>query len=154
MGQGERGRPQGRCGRYAAEEIGPLVEPLLVLLLPCACCAGRVGRIFLERVLHCTWFVNSAAHLWGDRPYDPASNPAENPFVAVASLGEGWHNWHHKYPFDYAASEYGITSQFNPTKLIIDVAAACGMVYERKRATAMWTREKAKLQASIKAKAG
>merc|ERR1719221_2331799 len=91
---------------------------------------------------------------WTHRPYAPASNPAENQFVAVASLGEGWHNWHHKYPFDYAASEYGIASQFNPTKLIIDVAAACGMVYERKRATAMWAREKAKLQSSIKAKAG
>lgn len=112
--------------------------------------AGALRYVY---VLHCTWFVNSAAHLWGDRPYDPASNPAENPFVAVASLGEGWHNWHHKYPFDYAASEYGVTSQYNPTKLIIDLAAACGMVHDRKRATAMWAREMTKLQAASKAKA-
>ena len=65
-------------------------------------------------------FVNSAAHLWGERPYDPKSNPAENPWVAILSVGEGWHNWHHKYPFDYAASEFGVASQFNPTKLFID----------------------------------
>ena len=97
-------------------------------------------------LLHCTWFVNSAAHLWGDRPYDPASNPAENWFVAVCALGEGWHNWHHKYPFDYAASEFGVLRQFNPTKLVIDLAASCGLVTERKRATAMWAREKAKMR--------
>jgi stearoyl-CoA desaturase (delta-9 desaturase) len=101
-------------------------------------------------VLHCTWFVNSAAHLWGERPYDPDSNPAENPWVAILSVGEGWHNWHHKYPFDYAASEYGILRQFNPSKLVIDVCAAVGLVTERKRATAMWAREKAKLAAKAK----
>jgi len=107
-------------------------------------------------VLHCTWLVNSAAHLWGERPYDPKSNPAENPLVAIASIGEGWHNWHHKYPFDYAASEYGVDRQFNPTKMVIDAAAAVGLVTERKRATGMWAREKAKLAkeaAEAKAKA-
>ena len=102
-------------------------------------------------VLHCTWFVNSAAHLWGERPYDPDSNPAENPMVSILAIGEGWHNWHHKYPFDYAASEYGILRQFNPTKLVIDIAASVGLVSERKRATAMWAREKAKMQAKTKA---
>ena len=107
--------------------------------------AGAVRYVW---VLHMTWFVNSAAHLWGERPYDPKSNPAENPLVAVASLGEGWHNWHHKYPFDYAASEYGVTRQFNPTKLIIDSAAAVGLVTDRKRATNMWQREKSKREKS------
>merc|ERR1711920_1214764 len=103
-------------------------------------------------VLHCTWLVNSAAHLWGSRPYDPASNPAENPLVAVASIGEGWHNWHHKYPFDYAASEYGITCQFNPTKMIIDMCASIGLVSDRKRATKMWAREQLKLAEKAQAK--
>ena len=66
-------------------------------------------------------------------------------FVAIAAIGEGWHNWHHKYPFDYAASELGVLRQYNPTKLIIDVCASVGLVSERKRATAMWNREKAKM---------
>jgi len=100
-------------------------------------------------VLHFTWLVNSAAHLWGERPYDPASNPAENPLVSIAAMGEGWHNWHHKYPFDYAASEYGVLRQFNPSKLVIDTCAAVGLVYDRKRATGMWAREKAKLGKSM-----
>ena len=70
----------------------------------------------------------------------------------VLAIGEGWHNWHHKYPFDYAASELGVSSQFNPTKLAIDLAAALGMVSDRKRATAMWAREQAKRGAEAKAK--
>ena len=103
-------------------------------------------------VLHCTWCVNSVAHLWGERPYDEAINPAENRLVSVLAIGEGWHNWHHKYPFDYAASEFGVSSQFNPTKLAIDLGAALGMVSDRKRATAMWAREKAKRRAEAKTK--
>jgi stearoyl-CoA desaturase (delta-9 desaturase) len=97
--------------------------------------------------------VNSAAHIWGDHPYDPASWPSENPFVSLGAIGEGWHNWHHKYPFDYAASEYGVHRQFNPTKLIIDIAAGGGLVTHRKRATAMWAREKAKQAEQAKQKA-
>lgn len=89
-------------------------------------------------VLHFTWCVNSAAHLYGDHPYDVMSYPAENPFVSWCAVGEGWHNWHHKYPFDYAASEFGISSQFNPSKLFIDVCAYLGLVWGRKRGTAAW----------------
>jgi len=91
-------------------------------------------------VLHFTWCVNSAAHLFGNHPYDPKSWPAENPFVSVVAVGEGWHNWHHKYPFDYAASEFGVDRQFNPTKMFIDFFAALGLVTKRKRATGAWMR--------------
>ena len=57
--------------------------------------------------LHCTWLVNSAAHLWGDRPYDKTSNPADNAFVCYAAFGEGWHNYHHTFPYDYSTGEWG-----------------------------------------------
>jgi len=95
-------------------------------------------------VLHFTWCVNSAAHLYGDHPYDVLSYPAENPWVSYMAVGEGWHNWHHKYPFDYAASEFGISSQFNPSKLMIDSFAWLGLVWGRKRATAAWNMNKAR----------
>jgi len=96
------------------------------------------GCLRVVCVYHFTWCVNSVAHLWGDRPYDPRSNPAENAFVSVVTLGEGWHNWHHKYPFDYAASEFGISSRFNPSKLFIDTFAKMGLVTGRRRAVDMW----------------
>ena len=86
--------------------------------------------------------VNSAAHLYGDHPYDPKSWPAENPLVSVMAIGEGWHNWHHKYPFDYAASEFGISKQFNPTKLFIDMCIFLGLASNPKRATGAWKKNR------------
>lgn len=97
--------------------------------------AGALRYVF---VLHATWCVNSAAHLFGDHPYDPSIYSAENPMVSLGAMGEGWHNWHHKYPFDYAASEFGIDKQFNPTKLFIDTCCMLGLASERKRATGAW----------------
>lgn len=49
---------------------------------------------------------------------------------------------HHKYPFDYAASEFGVSHQFNPTKMFIDALAAVGLVTNRKRATGAWEKLK------------
>lgn len=40
-------------------------------------------------VLHCTWLVNSAAHLWGHRPYDKNIQPKENDSVVYLTFGEG-----------------------------------------------------------------
>ena len=63
-------------------------------------------------------------------------------------VGEGWHNWHHKYPYDYAASECGIHKQFNPTKLFIDLMVLVGLASDCKRATGAWTQVKAKRDAA------
>jgi stearoyl-CoA desaturase (delta-9 desaturase) len=102
------------------------------------------GALRYILVLHATWLVNSAAHFYGDHPYDPKSWPAENPIVSYLAVGEGWHNWHHKYPYDYAASEYGIDRQFNPTKLFIDFFCLVGLASDCKRGTGAWSQLKAK----------
>jgi stearoyl-CoA desaturase (delta-9 desaturase) len=104
------------------------------------------GALRYVCVLHFTWLVNSWAHFFGDHPYDPQSWPAENPIVSVLALGEGWHNWHHKYPFDYATSEFGVTKQYNPTKFFVDVCCFLGLAYDRKRATGAWAKLKAQRQ--------
>lgn len=80
--------------------------------------------------LHSTWLINSAAHMWGDRPYDKSINPSENRFVSFWAMGEGFHNYHHTFPTDYAASEFGY--DLNLTKLFIDLLALVGWVYDRK----------------------
>lgn len=90
--------------------------------------------LFLFRyvmTLHSTWFVNSAAHLWGERRYDGHINPSDNRFVCVAAIGEGWHNYHHTFPYDYATSEWG--PRLNMTTIIIDFMAMLGLVYDRKQ---------------------
>lgn len=95
-------------------------------------------------VLHATWMVNSVAHFYGYRPYTPFIRPCENLLTALCTLGEGWHNWHHTYPFDYATSEFGIFGQWNPSKLLIDVCCWLGLAYDRKRATGLWQMKKAR----------
>jgi len=64
------------------------------------------------------------------------------------ALGEGWHNWHHVYPWDYSTSEYGIWQRWNPTKLLIDIFAAFGLVWDRKRAVETWKAAKARMAKS------
>lgn len=80
--------------------------------------------------LNCTWLVNSAAHMWGFRPYDKNIIPRENYIVSILAHGEGYHNFHHTFPYDYATSEfkYGI----NFTTLFIDAMAFIGLAYDRK----------------------
>lgn len=99
--------------------------------------------------MHCTWLVNSAAHYFGDHPYDTTSHPTENPIVSMLSFGEGWHSFHHHFPFDYAASEFGVASQFNPAKLIIDACARVGLVWGRKRATRSWALRRKRRDADL-----
>jgi len=82
--------------------------------------------------------INSIAHFFGERPYDEKLMPAENAFCNLISLGEGGHNWHHKYPFDYAGSEFDIFERFNPTKFFIDLLASMGHVTDRKSAKTAW----------------
>ncbi|EER17984.1 Acyl-CoA desaturase, putative [Perkinsus marinus ATCC 50983] len=85
-------------------------------------------------VLHATWAVNSVVHRWGVRPYDQSAFTTENPFVAFFALGEGWHNWHHAFEWDYATSEMGVWQQYNPTKAFIDFMCWLGLAWGRRRA--------------------
>jgi len=48
-------------------------------------------------VYHGTWLVNSASHLWGYQTYDTNEGSTNNWWVALLSLGEGWHNNHHAF---------------------------------------------------------
>ncbi|XP_056098902.1 stearoyl-CoA desaturase b isoform X2 [Rhinichthys klamathensis goyatoka] len=84
-------------------------------------------------VLNATWLVNSAAHMWGMRPYDNSINPRENKFVAFSAIGEGFHNYHHTFPHDYATSEFG--SRLNLTKAFIDLMCFFGLAKDCKRVT-------------------
>ncbi|CAG5905045.1 unnamed protein product [Menidia menidia] len=82
-------------------------------------------------VLNATWLVNSAAHMWGNRPYDKNINPRENKFVTFSAIGEGFHNYHHSFPYDYATSEFGC--KLNLTTCFIDFMCFLGLATDRKR---------------------
>ncbi|KAM3964209.1 acyl-CoA desaturase [Aphomia sociella] len=82
-------------------------------------------------VLNVTWLVNSAAHKWGSKPYDKNINPVETKPVSLVVLGEGFHNYHHTFPWDYKTAELGGYS-LNITKLFIDTMAKIGWAYDLK----------------------
>uniref|UniRef100_A0A8D2CRF4 stearoyl-CoA 9-desaturase n=1 Tax=Sciurus vulgaris TaxID=55149 RepID=A0A8D2CRF4_SCIVU len=82
-------------------------------------------------VLNATWLVNSAAHLYGYRPYDKNIDSRENILVSLGAVGEGFHNYHHTFPYDYSASEY--RWHINFTTFFIDCMAALGLAYDRKK---------------------
>ncbi|OWR40684.1 acyl-CoA desaturase HassNPVE [Danaus plexippus plexippus] len=82
-------------------------------------------------VLNVTWLVNSAAHKWGDKPYDKNINPVETKPVSLVVLGEGFHNYHHTFPWDYKTAELG-HYQLNFSKLFIDFMATIGWAYDLK----------------------
>ncbi|KAM9462691.1 acyl-CoA desaturase 1-like [Clarias gariepinus] len=82
-------------------------------------------------VLNATWLVNSAAHMWGNRPYDVNINPRENRFVAFSAIGEGFHNYHHTFPYDYGTSEFGYKLNF--TTWFIDFMCVLGLAKDRRR---------------------
>jgi stearoyl-CoA desaturase (delta-9 desaturase) len=59
-----------------------------------------VWGFFISTVLlyHGTFTVNSLAHIFGRRRFETGDNSRNNWFVALITLGEGWHNNHHYYP--------------------------------------------------------
>lgn len=52
----------------------------------------------LTVLLHVTWFVNSATHMWGYRNYETTDKSTNLWWVGLLAFGEGWHNNHHAYP--------------------------------------------------------
>ncbi|MBX3283770.1 MAG: fatty acid desaturase [Actinobacteria bacterium] len=46
---------------------------------------------------HCTFFVNSLAHVFGRRRYATTDTSRNSAIIAFLTLGEGWHNNHHYY---------------------------------------------------------
>ena len=61
--------------------------------------SGLFVGFFLSTVLawHATFVVNSLAHVFGARRFATADTSRNNWFIALFTLGEGWHNNHHHY---------------------------------------------------------
>lgn len=46
---------------------------------------------------HATFAINSLAHVYGSRRFETADTSRNNWWLAVITMGEGWHNNHHRY---------------------------------------------------------
>jgi stearoyl-CoA desaturase (Delta-9 desaturase) len=91
---------------------------------------------FLRLVVshHFTFFINSLAHIWGNRPYTDANTARDNGILAVLTFGEGYHNFHHLFAHDY---RNGVRWwQWDPTKWLIGGLKLVGLAHGLKRAPA------------------
>lgn len=86
-------------------------------------CGDFWGAFFIATWLrlftlhHCTWFINSLAHTWGDKPFCQEQSAVNNYILALLTFGEGYHNYHHVFANDY---RNGIRwYHFDPTKWVI-----------------------------------
>ena len=58
-----------------------------------------VWGFFISTTLlfHATFTINSLGHIWGSRRFDTKDHSRNNPWFALLTLGEGWHNNHHRF---------------------------------------------------------
>jgi len=107
----------------------PTKGDILARMLGCFVWAGLVRIVLIH---HTTWLINSAAHWVGRQPYTSEDSSKDNEFVALLTLGEGYHNFHHAFQGDY---RNGVRWwQYDPTKWWIKFNTFIGMTHSLKRA--------------------
>lgn len=89
------------------------------------------GLLRLVLTHHFTFFINSLCHMFGTRPYTDENTARDNGLLALLTWGEGYHNYHHYFQYDY---RNGVKWwQYDPTKWIIGLLAKVGLASNLKR---------------------
>jgi stearoyl-CoA desaturase (delta-9 desaturase) len=92
---------------------------------------GGVLRVVISH--HGTFFINSLCHMVGGRPYSREHSARDSAVMAVLAFGEGYHNFHHSFPFDY---RNGIRRwHFDPAKWLIFGLSRLGLARDLRRAS-------------------
>ncbi|NHC03499.1 acyl-CoA desaturase [Acinetobacter sp. 187] len=90
---------------------------------------GGLVRLILSH--HVTFFINSLCHMWGKRPYTDENTARDNFWLAIATWGEGYHNYHHIFQYDY---RNGVKWwQYDPTKWLIWTFSKFGLAKNLRR---------------------
>lgn len=136
----------GTCGNVSDMENDPFyrwisktyiwhIVGLFVVLLALGGVAAVVwlGALRMVLVYHATWFVNSAAHVWGTQSYKTKDLSRNLWWVAVITFGEGWHNNHHA--FEYSARHGLEWWQIDATWCMICLLEKLGLAWDIKLPT-------------------
>jgi len=90
-----------------------------------------IGQLIIGLLLrivathHSTFLINSAAHWFGTQPYTDANSARDNALLAPFTFGEGYHNYHHMWQWDYRNGPRWY--QWDPAKWLIAAAAWVGL---------------------------
>jgi stearoyl-CoA desaturase (Delta-9 desaturase) len=108
----------------------PLIVGLLTGRVLGCLLIGGVLRIVVSH--HGTFFINSLCHMVGGQPYSREHSARDSAVMAVLAFGEGYHNYHHSFPFDY---RNGVKVwQFDPAKWMIWTLSRLGLARDLRRA--------------------
>jgi stearoyl-CoA desaturase (Delta-9 desaturase) len=89
------------------------------------------GALRISLNHHFTFFINSLCHTMGKRPYTEEQTARDHWVAAIFTYGEGYHNYHHKFPIDY---RNGVRAyQYDPAKWLIWSLSKVGLAYNLKR---------------------
>jgi len=96
-----------------------------------------VWGFFVSTVIcyHATYTINSLAHVFGRRRYETRDDSRNNWWLAILTLGEGWHNNHHYYP---NSARQGFTWwEVDVTYYTLKLLSFLGIVWDLKPAPAV-----------------
>ena len=79
---------------------------------------------------HGTYTINSLCHVWGRRRYATDDDSRNNWLLALITLGEGWHNNHHRYPMSVRQGFYWW--EVDITYYLLRLLAAAGLIWDLK----------------------
>src|SRR5205085_875743 len=80
---------------------------------------------------HFTWFINSLAHTWGDKPFCQEQTAVNNAVLSLLTFGEGYHNYHHVFAKDYRNGVRWF--HFDPAKWLIWTLSKIGLTKDLRR---------------------
>jgi stearoyl-CoA desaturase (delta-9 desaturase) len=90
--------------------------------------AGVLRVVVLQ---HATFCINSLCHYLGAQPYSSKCSARDSWLLAIVTMGEGYHNYHHEFQHDY---RNGVKPwQIDPTKWIIWTLSKVGLVKQLRR---------------------
>ncbi len=92
--------------------------------------SGLFFGFFFSTVLlwHGTFTINSLSHVFGTRRFATTDNSRNNWFLAIVTLGEGWHNNHHHYCVSTRQGFYWY--EYDITYYILKVLSWLGIVWK------------------------
>lgn len=79
---------------------------------------------------HGTFAINSLAHVWGTRRYETKDDSRNNFWLALVTLGEGWHNNHHHHM--QSARQGFFPGEIDVTYVALRGLAAVGLIWDLK----------------------
>jgi stearoyl-CoA desaturase (delta-9 desaturase) len=81
-------------------------------------------------VYHGTYTINSLSHVFGRQRYKTGDASRNNVWLAIITLGEGWHNNHHHYPASVRQGFYWW--EFDITFYLLKLMSYFGVIWDLK----------------------